>query len=103
MILRGPRDTTVVVSSQWLIEARIQMGSCQFFHAKDPTPILHSSQFYITFKPTPHLDKKHTVFGQLVGGEGVLDTLEKLPRKDGSERPIKQVKITKVEMYILNS
>ncbi len=60
---------------------------------------LYRSQFYITFKPTPHLDKKHTVFGKLVGGEDVLDTLEKLPRKDGTERPVKPVKITEVVMY----
>jgi cyclophilin type peptidyl-prolyl cis-trans isomerase/CLD len=58
------------------------------------------SQFYITFKPTLNLDKKHTVFGKLVGGEDVLDTLEKLPRKDGTERPVKPVKISEVVMYV---
>ena len=58
------------------------------------------SQFYITFKPTPNLDKKHTVFGKLVGGEDVLDTLEKLSRKEGTERPVKPVKITEVVMYV---
>jgi peptidyl-prolyl cis-trans isomerase-like protein 2 len=61
---------------------------------------LRRSQFYITFKPTSNLDKKHTVFGKLVGGEDVLDTLEKLPRKDGTERPVKPVKITEVVMYV---
>jgi peptidyl-prolyl cis-trans isomerase-like 2 len=35
-----------------------------------------------------------------VGGEDVLDTLEKLPRKDGTERPVKPVKITDVVMYV---
>jgi len=59
------------------------------------------SQFYITFKPTPNLDKKHTVFGKLVGGEDVLDTLEKLSRKEGTERPVKPVKITEVVMYVM--
>ncbi|KAI0274740.1 cyclophilin-like protein [Gloeopeniophorella convolvens] len=59
----------------------------------------NGSQFYITFQPTPHLDKKHTVFGKLVGGDDVLDTLEKLPRKDGAERPAKPVKITEVVIY----
>jgi peptidyl-prolyl cis-trans isomerase-like 2 len=58
------------------------------------------SQFYIAFKPTPNLDKKHTVFGKLVGGEDVLDTLEKLSRKDGTDRPVKPVKITEVVMYV---
>lgn len=61
-----------------------------------------SSQFYFTFKPTPHLDKKHTVFGKLVGGEDILDALEKLPRKDGTERPLKPVRITQVVMYEAN-
>jgi len=59
----------------------------------------YRSQFYIAFKATPNLDKKHTVFGKLVGGEDVLDTLEKLPRKDGTERPVKPVKITEVVIY----
>ncbi|KIK70870.1 hypothetical protein GYMLUDRAFT_79070 [Collybiopsis luxurians FD-317 M1] len=59
----------------------------------------NGSQFYITFKAAPHLDKKHTVFGKLVGGEDVLDALEKLPRKDGTERPSKSVKITEVIIY----
>jgi peptidyl-prolyl cis-trans isomerase-like 2 len=62
---------------------------------------LPRSQFYITFKSTPNLDKKHTVFGKLVGGEDVLDTLEKLSRKDGTERPAKPVKITEVVMYVM--
>jgi len=59
----------------------------------------NGSQFYITFKPAPHLDKKHTVFGKLVGGEDVLYTLEKLPRKDGTDRPAKPVKITEVKIH----
>lgn len=58
------------------------------------------SQFYITFRATAHLDNKHTVFGKLVGGEDVLDTLEKLPLKDGTERPAKPVRITEVIMCV---
>ena len=61
-------------------------------------PATNGSQFYITFRPTPHLDKKHTVFGKLVGGEDVLDALEALPLKPGTERPAKSVKITEVIM-----
>jgi len=57
-----------------------------------------SSQFYLTFRATPNLDKKHTVFGKLVGGEDVLDALEKIPVKPGTDRPSKIVKITEVVM-----
>lgn len=56
------------------------------------------SQFYITFGATPHLDKKHTVFGKLVGGEDVLDALEKIPVKPGTDRPAKLVRITDIVM-----
>ncbi|THH33507.1 hypothetical protein EUX98_g643 [Antrodiella citrinella] len=59
----------------------------------------NGSQFYLTFKATPHLDKKHTVFGKLVGGEEVLDALEAIPVKPGTERPSRPVKITEVVIF----
>jgi len=59
----------------------------------------NGSQWFITFKPTPHLDKKHTVFGNIVGGDEVLDALEKLPVKPGTERPAMPVRITDVVVY----
>lgn len=62
-------------------------------------PGTNGSQFYLTFKATPNLDKKHTVFGKLVGGEDVLDGLEKLPLKAGTERPAKPVRITEIIIY----
>jgi len=59
----------------------------------------NGSQWFITFKPTPHLDGKHTVFGKLVGGENVLDALEATPCKPGTERPAKVIKIKEVVIY----
>ncbi|KZP16855.1 cyclophilin-like protein [Athelia psychrophila] len=62
-------------------------------------PGTNSSQFYLTFKATPNLDNKHTVFGKLVGGENVLDGLEQLPLKAGTERPAKPVRIVEVVIF----
>jgi len=89
---------TVVVYSQWLTRALQLMGMFDLLKATITSLIMFSSQFYITFKATPNLDRKHTVFGKLVGGEDILDLLEKLPVKVGTERPAKLVRITEIIM-----
>ena len=33
------------------------------------------SQFFITHRPTPHLDGVHTVFGQVTSGQEVVDAI----------------------------
>lgn len=59
----------------------------------------NSSQFFLTYKPTPHLDRKHTVFGRLVGGHDVLDRMESVPT-DGSDRPLNKIVIRNVVVYL---
>jgi cyclophilin family peptidyl-prolyl cis-trans isomerase len=44
------------------------------------------SQFFLTFRPTDHLDGKHTVFGRVIEG---FDVLPKLMRTtDDQGRPV---------------
>ncbi|RLN09423.1 peptidyl-prolyl cis-trans isomerase CYP95 isoform X1 [Panicum miliaceum] len=50
-------------------------------------------QFYITFKPNSHLDRKHTVFGKLVVGNDVLKRIEQVDVHEPDSTPIVPVRI----------
>lgn len=59
----------------------------------------NSSQFFITYKPAKHLDRKHTIFGRVVGGLDILQKLEQAP-VDESDRPIKDIVMENVVVFV---
>ena len=58
-------------------------------------PGTNGSQFFITLAPTPHLDKKHAVFGKIISG---MDVVEKIGSIETglNDRPKKPVVINSV-------
>lgn len=59
-------------------------------------PNTNGSQFFITHVPTPWLDNKHAVFGQLVDG---MDAFMSIPARDPSQADAPAVKLISVTIH----
>ncbi|MFL0353773.1 peptidylprolyl isomerase [Xanthomarina sp. GH4-25] len=61
-------------------------------------PATNGSQFFITEVPTPNLDNRHAVFGELVIGLDIQDSISNVAVSPGNNKPVEPVIIESINI-----
>lgn len=100
-------ETTKISTSIWGSEFEDEIRPSLRHNARgivsmaNKGPGTNGSQFFILYGPAPHLDGKNTVFGHVIGDEGLL-TLSKMEARETDKKGRMKgdaIRIEKVTMH----
>lgn len=78
-----------LVQGKKLTDPQLDSMEVKRLHFKIP---LWEREVYKTVGGTPHLDKKYTVYGQIISGLAMIDTIASV-QKDANDRPLADIKM----------
>lgn len=78
---------------------KIRFDRKGLFAMANAGPATNGSQFFITLVPTPHLNDRHTIFGEVVEGMDIVDKIGKVAVGAG-DKPTSPVTMTKVSIVV---
>jgi len=61
-------------------------------------PNTNGSQFFISYGKEAHLNGHYTIFGRVIHGGDILDTMEKAPT-DSKDRPLSEIKLENITIH----
>jgi len=75
--------------------ARGEVAAARLGNAQNPLKASSGSQFYICHSTsgTKHLDNEYTVFGKIISGIQVVDSIVKQPKNATTNRPLSDIKM----------
>ncbi len=103
MIQGGSSDGVGSAGSGYVIQDEFHpdlrhSGRYMVSMAKTNVPGTGNSQFFITLQAASHLDDKHSVFGEVIAGRGIIDSFANatLFPTNSSDRPLSEIRIDSV-------
>uniref|UniRef100_A0A182FWX4 Peptidyl-prolyl cis-trans isomerase n=1 Tax=Anopheles albimanus TaxID=7167 RepID=A0A182FWX4_ANOAL len=91
-VVSGDGHGAISIYGQYFEDENLNINhTCSGFLAMaNRGPDTNGCQFYITTMPTPWLDGKHTIFGKVLDGQGVVHKVEQT-KTDTDDYPVKPV------------